>query len=62
MDLKSYLKEIEMANIMIQGTTSSAGKSLLCTGLCRYLRKMGIGYIPSNLKICHLNIINKRRI
>lgn len=35
-----------MASIMIQGTTSSAGKSLFCTGLCRIFKKKGLKVIP----------------
>ncbi len=35
-----------MANIMIQGTTSSAGKSLMCTGLCRILKEDGYRVYP----------------
>ena len=35
-----------MAKIMVQGATSSAGKSLLCTGLCRYLYKKGLKVFP----------------
>lgn len=35
-----------MAKIMVQGTTSSAGKSLLCTGLCRYFYKKGLKVFP----------------
>ena len=35
-----------MANIMVQGATSSAGKSLLCTGLCRYFYKKGLKVFP----------------
>ena len=31
---------------MIQGTTSSAGKSLFCTGLCRIFRKKGLKVVP----------------
>ena len=31
---------------MIQGTTSSAGKSLFCTGLCRIFKKKGLKVIP----------------
>ena len=32
--------------IMIQGTTSDAGKSLICTGLCRVLHRMGVRVAP----------------
>ena len=32
--------------IMIQGTTSDAGKSLICTGLCRALHRMGVRVAP----------------
>lgn len=35
-----------MANIMIQGTTSSAGKSLMCTGLCRIFKEDGYNVYP----------------
>lgn len=35
-----------MANIMIQGTTSSAGKSLMCTGLCRIFKEDGYRVYP----------------
>ena len=35
-----------MANIMIQGTTSSAGKSLMCTGLCRIFKEDGYSVYP----------------
>ncbi len=35
-----------MANIMIQGTTSSAGKSLMCTGLCRIFKEEGYKVYP----------------
>lgn len=35
-----------MASIMIQGTTSSAGKSLFCTGLCRIFKKKGLKVAP----------------
>lgn len=35
-----------MAKIMVQGATSSAGKSLLCTGLCRYFYKKGLKVFP----------------
>ncbi|UTC62030.1 cobyric acid synthase [Treponema sp. OMZ 787] len=35
-----------MASIMIQGTTSSAGKSLFCTGLCRIFKKRGLKVAP----------------
>ncbi len=35
-----------MANIMIQGTTSSAGKSLMCTGLCKIFVEDGYKVFP----------------
>lgn len=35
-----------MANIMIQGTTSSAGKSLMCTGFCRIFKEDGYRVYP----------------
>ena len=35
-----------MANIMIQGTTSSAGKSFICTGLCRIFKEDGYKVAP----------------
>ncbi len=35
-----------MANIMIQGTTSAAGKSTLCTALCRIFKEDGYRVVP----------------
>lgn len=35
-----------MSRIMIQGTTSSAGKSLMCTGLCRIIKQDGYSVYP----------------
>lgn len=35
-----------MARIMIQGTTSSAGKSLMCTGLCKIFKEDGYKVFP----------------
>lgn len=35
-----------MSNIMIQGTTSSAGKSLMCTALCRIFKDDGYKTYP----------------
>lgn len=35
-----------MTAIMVQGTTSSAGKSILCTALCRILKKDGYSVFP----------------
>lgn len=35
-----------MSSIMIQGTTSSAGKSLMCTGLCRIFKEDGYRAYP----------------
>lgn len=35
-----------MTNIMIQGTTSSAGKSMMCTALCRIFKQDGYKAYP----------------
>lgn len=35
-----------MSSIMIQGTTSSAGKSMLCTALCRIFVEDGLSVFP----------------
>lgn len=35
-----------MPSIMIQGTTSSAGKSIMCTGLCRIFKEDGYDIYP----------------
>src|SRR5690554_4530000 len=35
-----------MSSIMIQGTTSSAGKSFMCTGLCRIYKEDGYKIYP----------------
>lgn len=35
-----------MSVIMIQGTTSSAGKSTFCTGLCRIFKNKGLKTVP----------------
>ncbi len=42
-------------NIMIQGTMSNAGKSLLCAGLCRILRREGLRVAPFKSQNMALN-------
>ena len=35
-----------MSSIMVQGTASSAGKSLMCAGLCRIFKEDGYRVFP----------------
>lgn len=42
--------------IMIQGTMSNAGKSLICAGLCRILKQDGYRVAPFKVKIWLLTL------
>lgn len=44
-----------MSSIMIQGTASSAGKSLICTALCRIFSKYGFDVFPFKSQNMSLN-------
>lgn len=49
------MRELKLKNIMLQGTGSSVGKSLLAAGLCRVLRQDGYRVAPFKAQNMALN-------
>ena len=48
--------------IMIQGTKSNAGKSLIAAGLCRIFRQDGYRVAPFNPRIWLSILLSQRRV
>ena len=46
-----------MSTLMVQGTTSDAGKSTLVTALCRWLTRQGVAVVPAMVEHARLNRI-----
>ena len=51
----AYLPRRPTPAIMVQGTTSNAGKSVLCAGICRALARRGLAVAPFKAQNMSLN-------